>query len=500
MDIEEKLKLMKVMFNPKSIAIFGGTDNIMKIGAFSILNIRGCGYTKEVYAINPNPKYEAKKIFGIEVYPSLDKCPKPVDLVGIVVPPNAVIDTVKQAIEYGVKTAAIITAGFGEVKSQTGQKRKKELLKLTEDAGMIFVGPNSMGFYTSEDKTSPLHLGFGIMTPRPGNVAIISQSGTIGTLLCSTVKHIKYFVSSGNEASLVLEDYLEYFARNEEVDVISLFVEGLRDGERFKRLTSEITKTKPIVFLKAGFTQSGTRAASSHTGSISGSRNIYRSLCKQKNIIYTENITEFIYLVKSALYLLPLSDHNPLRVGIISGGGGFAVHLTDLCEKYGLNVVNLQNQPDGQKLIDEISEHLPYFWSKNNPFDLVATRDFTLFPKLVKIIFKYDFFDLILTQTSATFKLFLNTFDPMDELGQRMKKLMASSMDGIVRDIKKQEINISLKYPDKKIVYISPIADLNDPTFEDYDKNEIMVFGGNPEMSIRVIRKLHEYQRNIRKI
>ena len=174
MNIDEKLEVMKRMFNPRKVAIMGATDKMMKIGSFVVMSVLSCGFTKKVYPINPNPKYEKKKIFGMDVYPSLDKCPEPIDLVGVVVPPHAVVDSVKQAIENDVRAAAIITAGFGEVKSDERQNENKELVKVANEGGLIFVGPNSMGLYTSHDKSSPLHLGFGFMMPRPGNLSIVS--------------------------------------------------------------------------------------------------------------------------------------------------------------------------------------------------------------------------------------------------------------------------------------------------------------------------------------
>ncbi|GAF86571.1 unnamed protein product, partial [marine sediment metagenome] len=267
------------------------------------------------------------------------------------------------------------TAGFGEVKTEDRQDKNKELVKLAEKGGLIFVGPNSMGFYSSEDRSSPLHLGFGFMMPRPGSLSIVSQSGTMGTILCNAIQQIRYFVSSGNEASLTLEDYLEYYARDKGTKTIALFAEGLRQGSRFVEICSETTKKKPIIFLKAGTSKSGARAANSHTGSIAGSLDIYKSVFKQKGVISADQIEQFIYLIKGAQYLLPLPTSDRLRAGIISGGGGFVVHLTDLCEKNGINVVDLRTERNGPKLIDDISKHLPFYWSHNNPVDLVATRN-----------------------------------------------------------------------------------------------------------------------------
>ncbi len=497
MRIEEKLELMKVMFNPNSVAIVGATENLIKIGGMVVTNIRIGGFKNRIYAINPNPRYKNKRIYGIEVYSNLNKCPEKIDLVGIVVPPTAVLDSVQQAIECDIKTAVIITAGFGEVQTKDRQDENKHLIKMAEKAGLIFMGPNSLGFYSSENETSPLHLGMGFMLPRPGRVSIISQSGTMGVLLSNMMKNIRYFVSSGNEACLLLEDYLEYFAQDEKSDIIALFVEGLRAATRFKQICSELTIKKPIVFLKAGRTKSGTRAAFSHTASIGGTIEIYKSFLKQMGIIQADNINEFIYLVKASSFLLPLPDHDPLRVGIMLGGGGLGVHLADLCEEQGLEVVNLHTHPQGPKLIEELSEHLPFFWSKNNPMDLVATRDFDLVPKLVEIILQYDIFDVLIIQTSALFKQMLDFFQPMNDFGNKMIGLMKGITKDIGKRVSKIEIDVHYRYPNKEIIYLSPVGSFNDPLFDEYEKNKILLFPGNPEIATAVLRKLHDYQKYV---
>ncbi|MFX1337478.1 MAG: CoA-binding protein [Promethearchaeota archaeon] len=497
MNIEEKLELMKRMFNPKNVAIMGATDQMMKIGSLVITSVLTCGFTKKIYPINPNPKYEKKKILGFDVYPSLDKCPETIDLVGIVVPPDAVVDSVKQAIENDIRTAAIITAGFGEVKSEERQEENKELVRVAEKGGLIFVGPNSMGLYTSEDKNSPLHLGFGFMMPKPGNLSIISQSGTMGTIIGSTLERIRYFVSSGNEASLTLEDYLEYYARDKETKVIALFAEGLRAGPRFKEICSETTKTKPIIFLKAGLTKKGARAANSHTGSIAGSLDMYKSVFKQTGVIYTDSVMEFIYLTKGALYLLPLPSSDPLRAGIISGGGGFVVHLTDLCERQGINVVDLRTEPNGPQLIEDISKLLPFYWSHNNPIDMVATNDFTLYQKIMDLMLSSECFDVILTMTSTSLLERIKLMKPINEYGVKLKEMMIPVLTKRMENSVESEINLSLKYPDKRIIYISLGVSPNDPLFEKYEENKILVSGGDLSIGPIVLRKLHEYQKFI---
>ncbi|MFX1365265.1 MAG: CoA-binding protein [Promethearchaeota archaeon] len=495
MDIEEKLELMKVLLNPKNVAIIGATDNIKKIGYSVFGNVLSCGFRKKIYGINQNPKYENMKILGNDVYPSLDKCPEPIDLVGVVVPPHAVVDSIKQAIENGVRTAAIITAGFGEVKTEERQDENKELIKVAEKGGLIFVGPNSMGFYSSEDKTSPIHLGFGYMMPRPGNISIISQSGTMGTVLCNAFQNIRYFVSSGNEASLTLEDYLDYYSQDPETKTIALFAEGLRAGKRFREICSETSKIKPIIFLKAGTTKSGARAANSHTGSIAGSLDIYRSLFKQTGVILADQIDQFIYLVKGAQYLLPLPTNGRLRVGIISGGGGFIVHLADLCEKHGINVVDLNAEPNGPKLIEDISKHLPFYWSHNNPVDMVATRNPNAYRKIIELMLNSNCFDVILTRASAATIDRIKRIKPMNEFGKKMAEIMIQRSTERSERESKMEFELCQKFPAKKIIYIAIPPSIDSLSFDKYDENNTMLIGGDPEKAAIVLKKLHDYQK-----
>ena len=491
MNVEEKLELMKIMFNPKNIAILGATDKMMKIGSMVFMSTLSCGYKKKIYPINPNPKYNKKKIFGFDVYPSLDRCPEQIDVAAIVIPPNAVVDSIKQAIENEIKTAVIITAGFGEVKTEDRQQENKELVKVAEKGGLIFIGPNSMGFYSSEDKTSPLHLGFGFMMPKPGNISLVSQSGTMGTVFCNALHGIRHFVSSGNEASLTLEDYLEYYAQDEETKVIGLFAEGLRAGSRFKEICLDTTKKKPIVFLKAGVTKSGARAANSHTGSIAGSLDIYKSVFKQTGVIFSDQIMEFIYLVKGAKFLLPLPNNDPLRAGIISGGGGFVVHLSDLCDKHGIEVVDLKTAPNGPKLIEDISKHLPFYWSKNNPVDLVATSNPLAYKNVTELMLASGCFDVLITMSNTGLGDRVAKMKPENEFGLRMKKLMMSFTVDKYNERAKSEIDMVIDNPDTKVIYISFGPSMAD---EIYDKNEVLVVGGNPEVATIVLEKLHDYQ------
>ena len=184
-------------------------------------------------------------------------------------------------------------------------------------------------------------------------------------------------------------------------------------------------------------------------------------------------------------------------MGIVSGGGGFVVHLTDLCEKHDLNVVDLRTEPNGPKLIEDISNHLPFYWSHNNPVDMVATGNPNVYQDVTELMLKSDCFDVIITMSSLTFLDRMKLLKPINEIGEKMAELMRLRASDRHDKTIKNEFELSKKYPNKRIIYISFGSILEGLTLEKYDENKIMVFGGNPENAAVVLKKLHEYQKFI---
>ena len=234
-----------------------------------------------------------------------------------------------------------------------------------ERGGVRFVGPNCMGHFDAYSGffTFPFDV-----SAKPGPVSVISQSGNSGAallvMLAAAGLGVSKYVSSGNEADIHFEDYLEYMGRDERTRVIIGYVEGFRGGRRFLELAREITKTKPIIILKAGKTEAGKKATKSHTAAISGSEAIHNAVFKQAGIIMVEEIYEMID-VAGALLRQPLPQGN--RVGILTAGGGFGVLATDACAKMGVDICDLSSTT-----ISRLNEILPARWSHGNPVDTVA--------------------------------------------------------------------------------------------------------------------------------
>jgi len=215
-------------------------------------------------------------------------------------------------------------------------------------------------------------------------------------------------------------------------------------------------------------------------------------------VISADQIEQFIYLVKGAQYLLPLPTNGSLRAGIVSGGGGFVVHLTDLCEKHGLNVVDLRTEPNGPKLIDDISKHLPFYWSHNNPIDMVATGNPEIYRTVTELMLNSDCFDVIIMMSSVTFLDRMKLLKPMNEIGEKMAELMRLRASDRHDKAIEYEIDVSQRFPNKRIIYISFGSSVGSLALERYDENKIMVFGGNPENAAVVLKKLYNYQKFIR--
>jgi acyl-CoA synthetase (NDP forming) len=204
--------------------------------------------------------------------------------------------------------------------------------------------------------------------PEPGNIAMASQSGNVSATLMRLVKQhrlgISRCVSTGNEAVLRMEDYIEYFGEDPQTDVIAAYIEGVDDGRRFLRATRDVSRKKPVVILKVGGTDAGKRAARSHTGALAGSREIFHGACRQAGLAQVVDIEEMMDVV-GAFARQPLPSGR--RVGIVTVGGGTGVLASDACAEFGLDVVPLADD-----VLEELDSFLPPFWSRSNPVDLVG--------------------------------------------------------------------------------------------------------------------------------
>lgn len=448
-------------------------------------NIVACGYGGKVFPINPSRRYRGKKILGYKVFPSIDRVPHEVDLALIVVAGEYVKDTIEQCVAKNIEKAVIISSGFGEC-GEEGKKLESEIVAVAGKGNLRFVGPNAMGLWSAE---ASLNVSMGYISPTPGNVSIVSQSGSTGILLCSELRGmgvgVRRFVSSGNEASLIFEDYVECFLADEMTKVVGGFLEGLRDAGRFVDICSKNDENKPIIILKAGTTSAGARAALSHTASLSGTHDIYEAAFRQYGIVRADSIDAFLNLVRGFSYMKAPRGN---RVAILAAAGGVGVLIADTCARAGLHVAR-----PSQDLVDRISEHLPAFWSRSNPFDPTGVQDLSLFPRVLELILKSDEYDCVITHVIEIQSL-LEKYFPRHDEGKRIKEMMMGTIASVERSVADEQIRIVKKYG-KPVVFISH-GYPNGELFKVFDEQKVVVVR-TPDDAACVLKSLYEHGKHV---
>jgi len=239
------VKQLKHIFEPKSVAVIGASGDLGKFGGRAFFLPLETGYRGRLYPVNPT----RSEVFGVKTYPSVLDIPDDIELAIIAVPAPMVINTMEECIKKGVKGVVMISAGFAEI-GEEGKKLQDQVVKIAHDAGIRMVGPNSNGIYSSNVRLNLLYY----RSPRPGSISFISQSGTLGGYLFEWANSKGYgfskFVSSGNQASLNVSDYLEYLGQDPDTSVIVLYIESVQEGHRFVEIARSVVKKKPVIAFK----------------------------------------------------------------------------------------------------------------------------------------------------------------------------------------------------------------------------------------------------------
>jgi len=353
---------LKPIFSPKSIAVIGASRSPMKIGYEILQNILVQGYKGKVYPINP----EAPEIMGLRALPSVLAVKDEIDLAIIAVPAEFVPKVMTECAKKKVKGAVVISAGFGETGGR-GRELEQEITDIARNGKIRLVGPNTLGY---KDPVDNLDAAFVFGMPKRGEIAIVSQSGAlcVGMIYYANGEHIglSRVISVGNKADVDDADLIEYLNRDNATKVIAMYVEGIKDGKKF--LDAARKCKKPIVAIKAGRTAAGSAAASTHTGSLSGSDAVYDSAFKQVHIQRAYDVVELFDFSRALAYQPPAPSP---KVGIISNGGGAGIMTADWCESLGLEVSGLS-----KKTADALRPHLPGITSARNPLDVTGDARF----------------------------------------------------------------------------------------------------------------------------
>jgi acyl-CoA synthetase (NDP forming) len=313
-----------------------------------------------LYPVNP----KVDEIDGARCYPTLLDTPDPVDHVISQVPAGAVPELVDQCIEKKVRSIHFFTAGFSETGSEEMAETEKMVIEKLQNAGIRAIGPNCMGLYVPASRLAFMN-GFPMET---GNVFLLSQSGAnageIVHELTSRGVRFSKAVSYGNGADLRAHDFLDYAANDPQTKVVAAYVEGVRNGREFFEALKRCARVKPVVVLKGGRTESGSNAAHSHTGSLTGSIEVFDAVCRQTGAVRAETMDELLDLVVAAsTNMEKITGRGVALFG--GGGGGFAVLGADAIDREGLTVPQMPADA-----VEKMREYIPVAGSSvNNPID-----------------------------------------------------------------------------------------------------------------------------------
>jgi len=344
------------LFSPRSAAVIGASNIPGKWGC-DILNLLLTKGERKVYPITRNKA----EVLGVKAYSSIGEVPDSVDFAAITVSAEAVPAAMEDCVRKGVKTALIISGGFAEI-GGNGAKLEKEVVDIARRGGIRFIGPNCAGHVNtfSELFTAPY-----LPPMEKGPVAFVSQSGNLGLMLLAMAHEaglgLSKYISSGNEADLHFEDYLEYLGQDDETRLIMGYVEGFKEGRRFLELAAEISKKKPIVIMKVGGTDCGASACRSHTAAMSGSEEICDAAFRQAGVTKVEEVND---LIDVSLVLVGQPLPKGKRVAVLTVGGGLGVIAADALRRCGLDV-----PPLSPVTIDKLNSVLSGRWSHGNPVD-----------------------------------------------------------------------------------------------------------------------------------
>lgn len=354
---------LQSLFFPESIAMVGASNRFGKWGFNLAATLLVSPFPGPVFMVNPKERL----ILGRRSFPDLNSLPRKVDLAVLAVPALQTIALIEECGRLGIPNALVVASNFKEVGAE-GARLEEQLVRAAQAGGVRMVGPNTMGMVSTPAGLEILFMPLGV---KPGPVDVISQSGNIGLQIMELgMKEgvgISRFVGSGNEGVLGVEDYLSYFGHDEHSRLIVLYLEGIRNGERFLQAAQSVTPHKPILALKAGKTTMGSQAARSHSGAVAQSPKMISDLFKQVGIIEAQSTEELIDLIKTFSLLKPPAGD---RLGVVTLGGGWGVATTDAAALKGLTLPTLS-----PRLLERLNRLLPPFWSHQNPLDLAGTTN-----------------------------------------------------------------------------------------------------------------------------
>jgi acetyl coenzyme A synthetase (ADP forming)-like protein len=389
-DHRAESRSMARLLTPGSVAVVGASRDPATVGHQVLRNLLAGGFAGPVYPVNPG----AAHVASVKAYPSVLDVPDPVDLAVIAVPAPAVLGVVEECARKGVTDVVVLSAGFGEVAG--GVAAQVALRDLARRNGMRMVGPNCIGVVNT---ALGLNATFSPYAPRPGRIAMQSQSGALGIALLERSARlglgVSSFVSVGNKADVSSNDLLQYWEDDPATDVVLLYLESFGNPRKFSRIARRVSRRKPIVAVKSGRSAAGVRAASSHTAAMASPDVAVDALFRQTGVIRVDTLDE---LFDMALLLGSQPLPGGRRVAIVGNSGGPGILASDACDGAGLEVPELT--PETQAALRDVVDPNGAI---ANPVDLVASATPAVYERALRLVLADERVDAAIVICTPTF-------------------------------------------------------------------------------------------------
>ena len=363
------------LFKPKSVAVIGASNRQPSIGAKVIENLLTGGFQGVILPVNP----KQKNIASVHAYASVTELPETPELAVICTPPQTIPQLISELGARGTKAAIVITAGLSQVKDEHGRSIKEAMLEAAKPHLLRILGPNCVGLLVPG---IGLNASFSHTSALPGNLAFVSQSGALTTVVLDWAKSkdigFSHFISMGDSVDVDFGDVLDYLATDSNTSAILLYVESIQRARKFLSAARSVARIKPVLIIKAGRAPEGAQAAASHTGALAGADDVYDAAIRRTGMLRVNTTEELFDAVETLARTRPIDSD---RLTIITNGGGCGVMATDA-----LILANGKLAQLSGETIAKLNAVLPSTWSHGNPVDIIGDAPVERYLDTLKIL------------------------------------------------------------------------------------------------------------------
>ncbi len=446
------------LYEARSVALVGASRSEVSVSGAVMRNILEGGYKGEVYPVNP----KADRVMGLKAYPSVSKIPADVDMAVIMVPAQRVPEVMEDCVDAGVRAGVLISAGFSETRREEGRKLGEDVLRAARRGRLRFTGGNCNGVCSV---STSLHALLSPVRPRLGDVAFVSQGGSLGVVTMGlTWKYgvgLSRYTNLGDEMDVKVHEVMEYYINDPRTRVVAAYLESVRDGRMLMETARRGVLKKPIVVYKSGVTEAGRRAAEAHVGALAGSDEVFNAVTKQTGMVRARTVEQLMGIA-AAFSTQPLPKGR--KVGIVTVGGGWGVVVADALGVGGGELVELTEEE-----VEYLNRFLPPHWSRQNPVDTTdGAFDPEVLVKCTEILIRKEEVDGVIVVGVGIIEAFVNLMvkdEDLRELGVQSEVNIAERIVKL-RDRYQKPVLAATIYAERDSRVVEALKEMGMPVYD----------------------------------